>query len=150
MATLGDFGAPREANTETFGWFGADLRVHPDLSNLVFVEALGRPSRTFGESMESLRDLVDMLVHPDDIGEFWRLARANRQTQDDVLSVALAIVGALTRRPTERPSDSSGGPPATDTASTESSSSREALRLLDGRPDLQVAVLRAERELAAI
>jgi hypothetical protein len=150
MATLGDFGEAHEPNTETFGWFGAELRVHPDLSNLVFVETLGRPFRTFGESMESLRDLVGMLVHPEDVDEFWQLARANRQTQDDVLRVGLEIVGALTRRPTARPSDSSAGPPATDTGSTGSSSSQAALRLLDKRPDLQVAVLRAERELAAL
>lgn len=151
MATLGDFGRAREPLEDaSFGWFGADIRVHPDVSNLVWVDTFGRQDEsTFGDKMRAIRGVVDVVVHPADVEEFWRLARENRQTQDDVLRVAFDVVGALAERPTLRPSDSSDGSPPTEVSSTASPSGRAALRLLEGRPDLQVAVRRAEREREA-
>lgn len=156
MGSLGDFGVERPAVDETFGWFGAEIRVHPDLSDLAIVDLFA--------SMATVRDLDDsegaeaaigaissiarLLVHPDDIGQFWELTRVHRQTMEDIVTLAMNVLAAMSGRPTQLPSDSSDGQRTTGTTS-EGASSSPALRLLEGRPDLQAAVVMAEREREA-
>lgn len=150
MGHLGDFGTARPPADATFGYFGETLRANPNVSDLAVVELFstlggleGDKDAGAAEAIGVLRQIGSTLVHEDDLDRFWSLARANRQTMEDLAELAMSLVAALTDRPTELPSDSSGGQQTTDTRS-EADSSLPALRLLEGRPDLQVAVLRAQ------
>lgn len=143
MARLGSFGTPRPAVEDSFEWFGVDIRVHPDLTDLAFVELFqsigdGHDGK---QAMDAIQGIARSVVHPDDFEEFWRLARSNRQTLEDVMTLATSLIAELADRPTKLPSDSSDGQQRTGTSSTGDSSSR-ALHALEGRPDLQVAVVR--------
>jgi hypothetical protein len=142
---LGKFGTPRPAVEETFDWFGVETRVHPDLSDLAIMDmfgALANPEDG-AAAVNAMRDLAASLVHPDDLEAFWKTARANRQTMSDIAELAASLIGAISGRPTRLPSDSSDGQQNT-SASSEDDSSLRALHMLEGRPDLQVAVLRAQ------
>lgn len=145
MTKLGSFGKARPVVDASFEWFGTDVRVHPDLSDLNIISLFSGMQGTEdgADALKALGDLAAALVHPDDLDEFWKLARGNRQTMEDIAVLAMELIGALADRPTSLPSDSSDGQQTTDTRSTDVSSS-QALRLLDGRPDLQVAVLRRQ------
>lgn len=148
MSHLGDFGTARPAAEATFGYFATTVRVHPDLSDLALVELAKKMSEAESvddgaRALAAVTGMVAMIVHPDDADAFWVTARAHRQTLEDVIGLAASLIGALSERPTRLPSGSSGGQERTATSSTAGSSS-SALRLLEGRPDLQVAVLRAE------
>jgi hypothetical protein len=145
MRHLGDFGTPRPQADFTFGYFGATLRVNPDLSDVAVMDLfaeMGDAGEDPAKGMGALRAVAATLVHPDDVDELWRLVKTNRQTIEDVGTLAAKLIEAVTDRPTLQPSDSSAGLSNTDTSSTDDSSSR-ALRALRGRPDLQVAVLQA-------
>lgn len=139
MSHLGDFGTEHAPVESTFGYFGASLRANPDLSDVMVVEMFGN----LAESPDQVRKLASTLVHSDDVDEFWRLVRDNRQTMEDLATLAMALIEALTERPTRLPSDSSAGQSRTAPKSEVDSSSR-ALKVLDGRPDLQVAIVQAD------
>lgn len=143
---LGDFGTPHEALDDTFSYFGTTLRVHPDLTDLFILEV----SREYqGSEPEDswVRTAARSVVHPDDFDEFWRLALANRQNIEEINGFLNGIIEAITNRPTELSSDSSGGRQPTSESSTDGSFSR-ALEVLDGRPDLQLAVVNAQESRA--
>ena len=144
MTYLGEFGTTRPEVDLAFGYFGATIRVHPDLSELVLVDMFagmgGGENGT--EAFTAITGMADALVHPDDAAEFRARSRANRQTTEDLAQLAVKLVEALTDRPTLQPADSSGGLPTT-VMSSGGDSRSEALKRLEGRPDLQVAVLRA-------
>lgn len=148
MTHLGDFGVERPAHEDSFGYFGETVRVNPDLSDLAmvdFVETGVAIQAMDGKGgLLALKDMLRSLVHPEDFDRLWELAKANRQQIDDLDALAEAIVVSVTGRPTEQPSDSSDGLPTT----PDDSSSR-ALRLLDGRPDLQMAIVRAQEAQAS-
>jgi len=153
---LGDFGTAHESVDLTFGWFGEVIRIHPDLTDLAVMDLVSAMSG-MGEMAaddenaakagqlvaQTVKDMGTVLVHPDDVAEFWRLAKANRQGIEDIANLAASLMSGVADRPTLLPSGSSDGQQPTDTSSTASSSS-PAMELLNGRPDLQVAVLRAE------
>lgn len=155
MGTLGSFGTPRPAAADTFDYFGVELRVHPDITDVVILElfaGLADAENAELDMASAARKVVDQtrligdsLVHPDDVAQFRHLVKANRQSLEDLALLAAALLGALTDRPTKLPSDSSGGQRRTSKRSGAGSSSR-ALEVLDGRPDLQVAVVRRARE----
>lgn len=145
MSHLGKFGKPREPSEFTFDYFDATLRTNPDLSDVAVIDMFSSFEGVDGTAvLGALRGIATTLVHPDDVEEFWRLVKANRQTVDDIAELAMALISAATDRPTRLPADSSAGQSSTDTSS-EGDSSSPALRLLEGRPDLQVAVLRAQQ-----
>jgi hypothetical protein len=148
---LGDFGADHDPVEYSFQYFGDTIRVHPELTDLAIVDLFGRVGgRTLAESMQAINRIGELFIHPEDVDRFWSSARAHRQTQEDVIGLALALVGAMSERPTLQPSDSSDGLRRTDTSSTGDSFSR-AIEILDdrGRPDLAVAVQRRAREAAS-
>jgi hypothetical protein len=149
MNHLGEFGKARPPLSSTFGYFGTTLRTNPELSDIAVIDLFTSLEKMEGSDViVALRGLASTLVHPDDAGEFWRLVKANRQNIDDLTELAMALIAAATGRPTKLPADSSDGQPTTAKSSTADSSS-PALQLLDGRPDLQVAVLRARKAHAS-
>lgn len=148
MTHLGDLGTARPENDASFGWFGSVVRVHPDLSDLALIELVQTmvnvgDEKDGGKAMDTVAGIARALVHPDDHDGFWAQAKQNRQTMEDIVNLAGKLIGALADRPTRLPSDSSAGQQGTGPNSTGGSSS-PAVRLLEGRPDLQVAVMRAE------
>lgn len=128
--------------------------------------------------VEAVRLVLDYLreqIHPDDWDEFWRLAKANHQTSTDLMLVSHQIQGAIAGFPTGQPSVSRAGRRATARKSGARSPSRatqtrasrsragvvdgevvsrqdvvmgRAMELLDGRPDLKVAVWEAQQARA--
>lgn len=151
MTHLGDFGKARESADFTFGWFGKLLRVNPSLSDLAILDIVEIKTAASGsDAIRRIRDIGNLLIHPDDAGEFWALARANRQTMEDIANLSMDLISAVTGRPTSLPSDSSDGQQPTAPSSTADSSS-QALRLLESRnrPDLAVAVVRAQEAMSA-
>lgn len=158
MTYIGEFGAERPEADFSFGYFGSVLRVHPDLTAVAVlnlfaeIDAISKAAADDTEAMSkafaAVRSIASTLVHPDDADEFWTLARQHRQTLEDLGELAMKMLEAITERPTSRPSDSSDGPSAT-SATSEGASPSPALRLLQSRPDLAVAVLQAEEARTA-
>lgn len=147
---LGDLGTLRETATLTFGWFGETIRVGETAGDLQFIEFMEKAMLLDAddavEGMKAVMGYLRDLVHPDDWAMFWELAKRNRQEFADLMNVAKAIVEVTSGFPTSRPSGSSGGRSNTKRKSKGGSSSAgRALRLLDGRPDLKMAVWQAEQ-----
>jgi hypothetical protein len=147
---LGDLGAAKGAlEPDTFTWFGVDVRTNPDITDLVLADFLevaaavdvDDPSSA-AAAMAVVKGFLRSLVHPDDFAAFWATALRERQSLTDVLSVGRAIIEAVTSRPTVRPSVSTDGPSTTPTSSPSNMASI-AESAHPGRPDLQVAALRA-------
>lgn len=167
---LGEFGTPRVAEpARTFGWFGAVVRTNPDISpELELTEFMNQAAqiqvmvdgididdpaavaKALPEAvgaMDSMLGFLQKQIHAEDWPEFYRLAKANRQTLQDLMEVSMRLVEAVSGFPTRRPSGSSDGPTATAPKSKAASSSpattTRALTLVRGRPDLQAAIIAA-------
>lgn len=158
---LGEMGKARPQLSLTFGWFGHVVRVNPGAGELELVDFMRRASKLdVGEDVESMQDNVEALdvtidflqrqIHPDDWDLFWDLAKTNGQGTKDLLEVAMTITEKITAFPTGQPSDSSDGQPKTRMSAPAGSSSltTRALDLLPGRPDLQMAVVRAQEAMS--
>lgn len=150
MADLGTFGTVRAGGDDTFGYFGEQIRVHPELSDLSLYDFMERAAAIDVDDPQSVlivKDFVREQIHPDDFGRFWALARRNRQNTDDLMALAKGLYSAVVGRPTTRPSASPRGRSRTKRKSPAGSSSPVIDRLA-GRPDLQLAVVQAQEHLA--
>jgi len=146
MANLGKFGEAREELTDTFEYFETEIRVNPNLSEvdiLDFMETAFTVDQEDPKAILVVKEFLKSLVHPDDFNTFWETARAKRQRIEDIQNVAKSIVEAVTSRPTQQPSGSVRGRRSTKAKSKAVSSSRVLTRL-GGRPDLQLAVVKAQ------
>ena len=149
MPDLGTFGTERVAvEPDTFGWFGSTVRTNPDMSDLAivdFMEVAGAITADVVAASHAIKSFLRDCVHEDDFEAFWALGKANGQCAEDMMGVAKALTEAWTARPTLRLSASTGGPSPTNQTSAES----VARRAYPGRPDLQVAVIRAAQARAS-
>jgi hypothetical protein len=112
-------------------------------------------AKAMGEANDAALDAIKGQIHPDDWDRFMKTARANRQMTLDLMELSQKLTEAIAGFPTGRSADSSATPTRIERRSRSSSSgrgrlagpsptdSRKALRLLHGRPDLQMAVVRA-------
>lgn len=153
MSRLGDFGGPIEQTDEvdTFGYFGAEIRVNPEFTDaelVDFLEVAKDVDEKDPSSMMFVKNFMRTCIHPEDFDEFWTLAKKNRQTLEDRIGTIYRIIAAIAGRPTQRSTDSSRGPQSTGQSSMDDSSSR-VLERLDGRPDLQLIVLQAQEQRAS-
>jgi hypothetical protein len=171
---LGELGTVRAPVDMDFPYFGETIRVHPDASDLAAAELmlkaqdidLGDADINDPESWspETTKVMVEaeniaitmilQTIHPDDFDRFMKTARANRQNTIDLMSVTRSLCAEVARFPTGLSSVSSAGRHKTKQKSKGGSSSRpagrdarnaRALKLLDGRPDLKMAVWQAEQ-----
>jgi len=154
VASLGTFGTPREAPEEqSFGYFGTEVRVNPDFGELDladFMEAAADLDEDSVDSLSLLKNTMRGAVHAEDFDTFWATAKRNRQGIADLLPILYAVVEAVSARPTERPSDSSGGPRPTRALSAVDSSSQVIGRLEgQGRADLALMARMATEASAA-
>jgi len=154
MGSLGSLGTKHEdvdVELLTFDYFGTELRVDPNLTEvdlLDFLEGAEDLDTRDAGALKVLKDLCRSAIHPEDFDRFWALAREHRQGIEDRMAVALACVEAAAARPTQPSSVSSGGPSATATRSEGDSFSQVRSRLA-GRPDLQLVVDQAEEASVA-
>lgn len=151
MTHLGDFGTARERpappeEPTTFGYFGQQFRVNPDLSDDYTMADLSELIITvdtmdgFGQ-IAAVKRLLRMLVDPRDFDAVWRLGRDNGQTFADLGELAQSLIVAVTDRPTVRPEGSSVGPRPTEGNSGDDSSLQVQRDLEQrGRPDLALIV----------
>lgn len=185
MATerfIGDLGTVRNADdvVVVFGFFGTKIRANANASDLGFIEFLTK-AETMDQinEVEAVRLVMDYLrdqIHPGDWDEFWRLAKANGQSSEDLMMVSHQIQEAMSGFPTGQPSASRAGRRATARKSGDASRSRatrtraarsraagvvegevvskedtvmsRAMELLEGRGDLKVAVWEAHKARA--
>lgn len=152
MANLGDFGQQRDGIDISFTYFGDEIRVNPDLSELDVLDFMEQASSMDDEdprSVHILKGFFRSLLHPDDFETFWGSARRNRQRVDDIQNVAKAVIEAISARPTSQPSDSSPGRRHT-ARKSRAVSSGKVLNRLAGRPDLQLAVVKRQEARHAV
>lgn len=171
---LGELGTPRAAVDMDFPYFGEIIRVHPEASDLAAAELMlkaqdidlrgdvdindastwdAETTKVMVEAENLAMSMIRQQIHPDDWDRFWKTARANRQNTVDLMNVTKTIAAEVAKFPTGPLSVSSGGRRNTSKKSKGGSSSRpagygsatRALRLLDGRPDLKMAVWQADR-----
>lgn len=173
---IGTLGNIHEQRSITFDWFNGvgdagteKVRVSPTAGELDYVEFLAKAEAVDeGDEVEGMKVIMGFLrdqIDERDWELFWRGAKAGRQTIADLINVSKCILEATADFPTGPPSESSRGRGSTRrkskaTSSAKASSSKEdrattrALVLLQGRPDLQTAVVRSaqgrqRRQLAA-
>lgn len=130
--SLGSLGTPHEPVDLTFDYFGVVIRVSPDASDLDLVgfmlEAADVEAVDEQKAMQATARYLKGLIAEGDWDTFWRTAKANRQTLPDLLMLGEQIIEALAGVPTERPSDSVGGPQTTPPKSKGGSHSQRASR----------------------
>lgn len=152
MASLGKFGTVRDEVCDTFEYFDNEIRVNPNLSELDVLDFMENAVSIDLEDPEAIlvvKGFLRALIHPEDFTAFWQAAREHRQRVEDVQMVAKAIIEAVTGRPTTQPSGSSRGLPTTGPKSR-GVKSNKVLARLDGRPDLQLAVVKAQEARHAV
>jgi len=123
---LGDLGSgEHEKVIASFGYYGATIRVNPNLSEVSVMDFLEQAD-TIGASdprtMVVVKKWIRANIHPDDFDKFWKLVNDHGVGTDDLMRLMWKILEGVTARPTGRPSDSSDGPTVTTSASPDTSS----------------------------
>lgn len=145
MADFGELGTVHEPEPEpenpdepsTFTWFGQTVTIRSKVSDVELIDFMANSREIDSQGMQALaavKDGLAMLIDPADFPTFWRAAKLNDQTVDDLMAVFRVLVEAETGRPTQRPSASSPGPQRTAVNSAAGSASPAS----PGRPDLQL------------
>ena len=96
------------------------------------------------ESVITMRVMVWDCIAPTDLDRFKAVSKKHRASYDDWIEVFKATMEQKTERPTGQPSDSSAGP-ASIALKSVSVSEDKGSQLMDGRPDLQLAVKHMRR-----
>lgn len=97
-------------------------------------------------ALAAMYDLLEQCIDRRDWEKFKAHATKVRADHEDLLELVGKTMEVLSGRPTERPSDSSDGPPPTRESSTGDSSLQVINRELEkGRPDLALAVYQAHQ-----
>jgi hypothetical protein len=164
MANLGDLGRVKEKVSDSFGWFGTEVHVHPQLTDIVlmdFAEQAASIDEDSPEAMGFLKRQMRLVIDPADFEAFWQGALDNGQDSRDLMTVMKAIVENAAQRPTALPSDSSDGQPRTVVTSPDVSSlpdtvvsplaaaDRRQIEAMAGRPELALVVAEAAKQRAA-
>lgn len=134
---------------KTVEFFGEQVALNDEISEwalMEFAEAAEQVDESSLGALAAVMRLLKEAVDPADWQRFRSIARKNKATSVQCMPVVVAVFEAGTGRPTSRPAVSSDGSPATAPSSTAGSSSPA---ILPGRPDLQIAVLRAQESLAS-
>ena len=159
--SLGELGnSKREVVDLVFTFFGEKIRVHPEAGELSYADFMSKALEIDEEDAEQGLPLTMSYlreqIHPDDWDTFYATAKKHRQTVEDLMKVSNAILEEVSGFPTEQPTGSSPTPSKTVRKSRAGSSTRDkrsvvdaAMEILEGRPDLQVAVEHAQAARSA-
>ena len=165
---IGSLGTEREPIDLEFDYFGKTIRVHPDASDTRVIDMMMRIGELDMDDPEAAQEIMAGLseqllsqIHPEDASLFWETAKANRQQMADIMAVSKSITEAVSGFPTGQSSDSAHSQQpgsrrsgrglsrkerrALARADRASSATANALTLLQGRPDLQMAVHNAAK-----
>lgn len=153
--TLEPQGTTHEELDVNFPYFGTLIRVNPELSDLSLLDIMARVA-DFDEKtpaafvVAAIEDLHRSIIHEDDRDAFKVASRANRQSLEDLIDLAQALIAAVAEVPTEQPTGSSSGLTSTEQSSVVVSSSPVVTRLEEqGRPDLALVVVQAQEHRSA-
>jgi len=146
VANLGEFGTPHEPEVEEsdaepleFGWFGVTIHLATSYSQVTLVDLM-ESARSVDEAdptaMVIVKDMLRLFINAGDFGTFWRIAKQQNQTLEDLTALMQGLMAALTDRPTPQQSDSSAGLLPT----AESLPADSATPASRGRPDLQLVL----------
>jgi hypothetical protein len=123
---LGDFGDDaRPPVMASFRYFGETIRVNPELTEIAvmdFLDEAEKIAKTNPAAMLVIKRFARDSIHPADFDKFWALVKSHGQDTEDVMGLLWKVLEGVTARPTGRPSDSSGGPTETSSASPATSS----------------------------
>ena len=146
--SIGSFGQRRERVELTFDYFGETIRVSPTFGEFSLIEDPGIDPDAPEAGLLAVRHMIDSLIHAEDVARFLKLANENGQGFEDLKEIVTAVVEAATDRPTQPRSDSSD---SRDTAGTRSGGDdfSQALQATNGRPDLQLMVMKAQEHRKA-
>lgn len=140
--SIGSLGTPHEEIDATFDYFGVVVRINPAAGDLELMEFLMEAAEVEEvdqrKSMGAISRYLRGLVHPDDWDTFWRAAKANRQTIQDLMILGQQLIEAVSGFPTEQPAPSTDGRGRTAQRSKAASSSRGTGRKRDVQRALQV------------
>lgn len=100
------------------------------------------------ESLVAIYDLLETCFDPADWERFQQAAMKHRSDTGELMDVVKQVFKVVADRPTSRPADSSDGPLSTEPSSMSTHVDR-AIAQLDGRPDLQLVVVRAQEAMAS-
>lgn len=152
MTFLGDFGEEREPLDLEFGWCGERFRVHPDATDLGFMEFMAQaqgtelPEDLDAESIAAdpskaaamvnrmtqattmMHRFIRDQIHPEDWDRFWTVAKAHRQQTSDLMRLSHNLTAAIARFPTGQSSGSASTPPSVSKKSSGGSSSQGRAR----------------------
>jgi hypothetical protein len=127
-------------------FFGEQFDLNTEVSEFALMEfaeaAADGLDADMMAGMAAMLRLVKECVVSADVARFVKSARKNRASSTDLLPVIQATFKATTERPTSQPSDSSDGLSVIEPSSVANYDVR-GLERLNGRPDLQLAVLHA-------
>jgi hypothetical protein len=127
-------------------FFGEQFDLNESVSEWALMEFA--EAAADGEDADMMAGLAAMMrlikecVVQTQVSRFLQVARKNRAASKDLIPVLEATFKATTERPTSQPSDSSDGLSVIEPSSVASYDVR-GLERLNGRPDLQLAVLHA-------
>ena len=134
----------------TVEFFGEQIELADECSEWALMEFADTAERVESESLPALAATMRLLkeaVAPKDWARFTATARKHKAKAEQCLPVVVAVFEGATDRPTSLPADSLAGQRTTEPNSPAGSSSPATL--LSGRPDLQLAVLRAQESRAS-
>jgi len=141
--SIGSFGQRRERVEFTFDYFDETIRVNPSFGQFALLEEFDVVEDDPAAGLYMIRQMVDSLIHPDDVATFLRLARENGQEFEDLKEIVTAVIEAVTDRPTQPRSDSSDSRSRTSTSSTDDDFSLALAAVPEARPDLRRMVTMA-------
>lgn len=130
-------------------FMGDSFNVQDEISAIAMGDFAVAAASTEGEDKNSLPAMAAMMglledcVMPEEWQRFRKVAKAKRAGFDDLMKFVGEIMVASAERPTGQPSDSTDGLPTTELKSV-SSSADKVTQAFPGRPDKQLAVLRAQ------
>lgn len=99
------------------------------------------------DGLAAMYDLLEQCIDPADWPRFERTADQKRAGDEELFDVIGQVMAAQSDRPTVRPSASSDGPSVTAPRSTSTPADRAIAREA-GRPDLQLAIVKAQEHMA--
>lgn len=128
-------------------WLGESFDVQDEISAIAMgdfaVAAAGDDDKGSIATMAAMMGLLKDCVMPEDWQRFREVAVAKRAGFDALMEFVKDLITAQSERPTTQPSDFTDGLPATELKSV-SSSADKVSQAFPGRPDKQLAVLRAQ------
>jgi len=126
-------------------FLGESFELRPKVSEYALLKfaraaAAGEDGDTM-EGMASMLRLLEKCIVPADWRRFDRLADEKDASAEQIMDVIKVAFEQVAERPTSLPSDSSDGQISTEPKSGSNSAVKDSV--LSGRPDLQLAVMRA-------